>query len=148
SVVGTIAISALGLLGMFVLGGVPQAKAILSPSYNLHILPGVSVLGIGVMKSNTFSMDVVDTSTGTTTGYFTLPSVSGKDGQLYVVKRIGYPDSDTHVHISAQPGETIDGDTRKVRLGSQGAMMLVADEDNDGWIIVAQKGGTDFVDPE
>lgn len=108
-------------------------------------VPGIPTVGTispfvtnFAFKNSTYTLASNDVTIKAPTGTFTatLPTASGKLGQIYIVKNSGTG----VVTVGTTGGELIDGSTTKV-LSNAGDYLLVQ-SDNTGWIIIGETGGS------
>ena len=72
---------------------------------------------------------------------FTLPTVVGRTGHVYIFKLAPFFPSGIGAAINASPGETIEGSMLSIGLsGSTKSHILVADEVNNTWWVLASVG--------
>jgi hypothetical protein len=122
-------------IGLAVSVAIPFVKAATLSTTNL--LRSVSVLGVGVIRSDTYPLSVYDMTGATTTVLHDLPSLEGIDGQMYVIKRIGGDcNSQDVVEIRPFEGDNVDGSMNYVYLYCAGVVTLAADEEAGTWWVI------------
>ena len=131
---------------LLVVSGLFLSRETLESSYiGKNILRSVSVLGISVVRNDSMKMDLVYESEGDGVNdqEIVLPTLSGKDVTVYIVRFFedsgGY--TGTGAYITPDGTDLLDGGTSSLYFGgmyySRESIVLVADEENSSWWIVA-----------